>query len=255
MIKHVSATNALPASGDTIYPISSTSNSNSNVFGNIVPTLSQNMYSVFTVGTALSGCVWVNGSTAWQNTATATCANGANVDSIATLASGVSDNMSAVTDSSGNVHLTYIDSSGHTDYQEYTSSAWQSVVTLDSNSGNSYTSITYDTSNGSVYALWIRSGTVYYNQAFSPYTSGSWSTATTWKTGTNLTSLSSNYSGPDKIFAEWTSDSGEPYTVNWAVIAVPENLWFLFSLGIAVPFYAKKKRKTNITTIVRAKKQ
>jgi hypothetical protein len=164
--------------------------------------------------------------------------------------------MSAVTDSSGNVHLTYIDSSGHTDYREYTSSAWQSPVTLDGNSGNGYVSMSLDTSNNSVYSFWVRGGHIYYKHGVSPFASGNWDASSVdWHSGTNLTNLTTDYSVNAKVFAEWTSNSGSPYTVNWDIIAVPENLWFLFSLGIAVPVLARKKRSKNSVMITRQYKK
>jgi hypothetical protein len=247
-IRGLSTPNILPADlgGDMVYTLSDPANSNSNVFGVIVPQTSQNMYETFTVGTALHGCVWVNGSTAWQDSLGNSCDSGANFDSIATVSSGISNNMSAVADPSGNVHLTYVDSNGYVLYQEYTSSAWQSPVTLDGNSGNGYVSMSLDTSNNSVYSFWVRGDHIYYKHGVSPFASGNWDASSAdWHSGTNLTNLTTNYSGNAKVFAEWTSDTGSPYTVNWDTIAVPENLWFLFSLGIAIPLYRKRKVRKN----------
>lgn len=46
----------------------------SNVYGNIVPLASQDMYATFVSGTAMEGCVWDNSDIAWENSAgTAAC--------------------------------------------------------------------------------------------------------------------------------------------------------------------------------------
>jgi len=40
---------------------------NANVFGNIVPLSSQDMYATFVVNTDILGCQWVNSSSEWQD--------------------------------------------------------------------------------------------------------------------------------------------------------------------------------------------
>jgi len=247
-IKETVTTNTLPADsgGDTVYSISDPTNSNSNVFGVIVPQTSQNMYAAFTEGTSLEGCVWVNGSTAWQDSSGNSCASGANYDSIATVTSGVSNNISAVADSSGNVHLAYIDSNDYTTYQEYTSSAWQTAVTLDGNSGNGYVSMSLNTSDNSLYAIWIRGNHIYYEHGVAPFASGNWDvSATDWHSGTNLTNLTSDSSGSGIIFAEWTSGSSSPYTVNWDDVIVPENIYLMIGFVPLVSYFIKRKKKSS----------
>jgi hypothetical protein len=245
-IKETVSTNTLPGGGDTIYTISDPTNSNSNVFGVIVPQTSQNMYAAFTEGTSLEGCVWVNGSTAWQDSSGNSCASGANYDSIATVTSGVSNNISAVADSSGNVHLAYIDSNDYTTYQEYTSSAWQTAVTLDGNSGNGYVSMSLNTSDNSLYAIWIRGNHIYYEHGVAPFASGNWDvSATDWHSGTNLTNLTSDSSGSGIIFAEWTSGSSSPYTVNWDDVIVPENIYLMIGFVPLVSYFIKRKKKSS----------
>jgi hypothetical protein len=245
----------LPTGAEATYVVSDPTNSNSNVFANITPLqTNQNMYIVFTVGTALKGCVWVNGSTTWQNTAGSSCINGANTDAIATVTSGVSTNLSSTSTAAnfpGYVFLAYIDSSGHTVFQEYASGAWQTAVTLDSNSGNTYVTTTYYYVNGSsdyVVVYWIRSGTIYTNAGIEPYASGNWQgSATAWKTGTNLTNLtavaSANATNP--VFAEWTSDASAPYTVNWASFTVPENMYLMIGFIPLMSYFIKRKRKSS----------
>jgi len=132
------------------------------------------------------------------------------------------------------VYLVYIDSSGHTVFQEYTSGAWQGAVTLDSNSGNTNVSISYDYIDGTndvIDVFWIRGNHIYYKSNILPFSSGNWSAVTDWHSGTNLTNLTSDYSDSwsRRGYAEWTSGSGSPYTVNWDII-VPENPWMMIGL-------------------------
>jgi hypothetical protein len=254
-IKEITTTNTLPtvSGGDAVYTISDPANSDANVFGTIVARNSNDMYITFVVNNSFMGCIWFNSDTAWEDSLAGSCASGANYDSIGTVSLGLSKSISAVSDSNGDIHVLYINSSGNTVYDEYVWS-WESTVILDSASGNTYPSITLDTSNNSLYAFWIRNdGTddhIYYKN------STNWGAAATdWHSGTNLTNLTSNYSGNGKVFAEWSSGAASPYTINWDIIAVPENLWLFFSLGIAVPVFAGKKRNKNSVKITRQYKQ
>jgi hypothetical protein len=114
--------------------------------------------------------------------------------------------------------------------------------------------MTYNWNDDSIYALWIRSDTIYDNYALSPYTSGSWmGTPYVWKTGTNLRNLSAQYAGASstQIFAEWTSDSSAPYTVNWAIVTVPENLLIFLMAGPVLPFLLKRKKKREAAIVCR----
>jgi hypothetical protein len=60
----------------TTVPVTQISNdqTNANVFGNIVPLASQDMYAAFAVNTSIKGCVWNNSTTAWKTSdGTASC--------------------------------------------------------------------------------------------------------------------------------------------------------------------------------------
>jgi len=216
--------------------LSSTSNTDANVYGVIVPLSSQDMYAVWTRATAIEGKFFDDPTNGWDSSAT----------SIATGTSGVTNNLSAVSDSSGNVHLAYINSSDGVSYQERTSS-WQTAITLDSNTGDDYPTISLDTDNSDLYALWIRSNIIYYKKGVSPYGSGNWdSSAASWKTGTSTAYVSSNYSGPGRIFATWTEGSSSPYSVMWGdIIIVPERLLALLGPGFLFPLFLRRKRKGN----------
>ncbi len=138
---------------------------------------------------------------------------------IATGSSGISNSISVVADSSGNTHMVYIDQNGHAVYQKRTSS-WQTAVTLDSNSGNAYPTISLNTSTGDIYAFWIRGNHIYYKKAVSPYASGDWdASATDWKTTGTNTDVTANYSGAGYIFAEWYDGSN----VQWGKVLPSSN--------------------------------
>ncbi len=171
---------------------------NTNKYGVIVPKNSGAM-----------AAIWLDGSTIESKNF-----DGNNWDTTATVATGntgLTKSISAVADSSGNIHLVYINSSNQTIYQEYTSS-WQTAVTLDSNSGNEYPTIAYNTTNNNLFAFWVRGGNIIYKEGTSDYTSGNWdAVATDWQTTGSNIYLTSNYSGNNNIFVEWTNGS----TLSW----------------------------------------
>ncbi|OGM63271.1 hypothetical protein A2961_05240 [Candidatus Woesebacteria bacterium RIFCSPLOWO2_01_FULL_39_21] len=210
------------------------SSANSNKYGTIVSLGSGNMYAVWIDNTTIEGKKY-NG-TSWDGSPT----------SIATSGTGLNNNMSMVADSSGYAHLLYIDSNDYAVYQEYTTS-WQTAVNLDTNAGNDYATISIDTANNDLYALWIRSNTIYYKKGVSPYASGNWDTSATsfYSTGTN-TYVTSNYSGDGMIFAEWTTGTGSPYTVNWKYAIIPEKIWMLLGLGLVVPGFIKRWKRRKV---------
>jgi hypothetical protein len=206
----------------------------------IVPRTSGSVYASFIDGTAIKGCVYdAAGDSRWENTAGSTCVDGANQDSIATGTSGLSNNLSAVADSSGYVNLSYIDSTGSAEFRRYTTS-WSNPTCLEVTTGNTYTTISLDSTTGDLYAFWIRSNHIYYKK----YTSGTstWdSSPTDWKSGTNLTNLTSNYSAEGRIFAQWTSGSSSPYTINWDILLnIPERIWLFLGLGLIIPRLRRK---------------
>jgi hypothetical protein len=128
-------------------------------------------------------------------------------DAIATGTTGLTTTLSTLSDGSGNVHLIYIDNSGHTIYQERTTS-WQTAVTLDSNAGNTYPTLSSNSTTGDLYAFWIRTADIFYKKGVSTYASGNWdASATSWKTTGTNTFVTSNYSGTNRIFAQWYDGS------------------------------------------------
>lgn len=184
------------------------------VAGAVAPLASQNMYTVYVAGTSLKGSQYTNG-TGWSAPTT-----------IATVSSGPSNITSLTGDSTNNAaYLTYIDGSGHAVFKKYTSSAWQTPVTLDSNAGNTYPSITRDTNTGNLYAFWIRSNTTFCQSAASPYTA--WSTCSNFSsfntsTNTYLTSPASFSSATSSLPFIWTSGTS-PYSVEFDKVTFISN--------------------------------
>jgi hypothetical protein len=158
-------------------------------------------------------------ATAHQRTLTILKITNSGYDNIATTTSGVTNNISTLNDASGNIHLVYIDSSGNTIYRKYTSS-WQTAVTLDSNSGNAFPTISYNSSNDTVYAFWIRSSDIYYKKGSPTHTSGFWDASpTTWQTAGTNTYITSSLSYSNDIFAQWYDGS----SVQWSKIVLNQS--------------------------------
>lgn len=124
-------------------------------------------------------------------------------DAIATIPTSSPKTFISSSDSSGNLHLAYINSSNQTIYRERTST-WQTAVTLDSNTSNSYPTISLNTNNNDLYVFWIRADDIFYKKGVSPYASGDWdASATSWKSTNTNTSVIASTSGNDKVYAEW----------------------------------------------------
>ncbi|MCA9381958.1 hypothetical protein KC660_00950, partial [Candidatus Dojkabacteria bacterium] len=176
----------------------------------------QDYSSIVSLGSSKLYAVWTNGPNIFGK-----YYNGSSWDSSPTIiGTFVSSgrNFSLTSDSNGNAHLVYGNSSDQIIYQEYTTS-WQSAVTLDSNSSNETPTITIDPSSGTLYAFWINNDDILYKTASSPYTSGYWdaSPTTLESNGVNnyLTSGLNTYTtgGP---FLAWTEGTGSPYNVKFA---------------------------------------
>ena len=138
------------------------------------------------IGSGDAYAVWINGTDIQGKKYTSGSGWDASATSIATGVTGLPYNMTVVSDDSGYMHLVYIDSSNNVIYRKYTTS-WQTPVTLDSNTGNAYPSISIDASTGDLYAFWILSNHIYFKLGVSPHGSTDWDTdATDWQdTGIN----------------------------------------------------------------------
>ena len=198
------------------------------------------MYAVWIDDTAIEGKKFTSGA-GWTGSTT----------SIATGATGLTKNMSAVVDPTNNyIHLTYTDSSNYMKYDQYDGTDWDySADTLDGSATCEYATISVDTATNDLYALWIRSNHIYYKKAaYSAGPTWTWDgSATDWKTTTSGAYVTSNYSGNGMIFAEWTEGSGSPYSVNWDYILIPERLWLFFGLTPLLITYLRKRRRKIIS--------
>jgi len=141
---------------------------------------------------------------------------------IDTGVTGLTKNMSAVASTQSSVdyvHLIYDDSSSHVIYDQWDSSNenWTSFgnQTLDSDGTCEYLTLSKNTANNDLYAIWIRGDDIYYSTDSSPYTS--WSGATSWQTSGTNKWVTAGYKdfGSSNIFAEWTEGTGSPYSIMW----------------------------------------
>jgi hypothetical protein len=241
-IRAVRSTNADDQSTwDSYTTLSSTSNIHPNTYPVILPLSSQNMYAVWVKEAAIEGKKYTEGA-GWD----------ASVTSIGSIYSDYNNyNISAVstTGSPDRVHLIYPNTStGYVTYDQWnsTDNNWTSFsdVTLDSSGVGEYLTLSLDTDTSDLYAFWVRSDVIYYKKGVSPYNSGNWdASATTFKSNGQVTWLSSNYSGPSRVFATWTQGDVSPYSVLWKYVIVPERLLALLGLGPLLPLFLRRKRK------------
>jgi hypothetical protein len=138
--------------------------------------------------------------------------------------------MSAVAGTSDTIHLVFSGASsaaptnGAVYYVKYSSGAWGTQITLDSNTTNQAPQISIDGS-GNLYAFWIRANTIFYKKGVSPYAAGNWdaSPTTFYNTGTN-NSLSSSYTqGNSTIQLLWTQGTGSPFSIEFATLNISSN--------------------------------
>lgn len=92
-------------------------------------------------------------------------------DSIDSVPSNVYDSMSAVSDGSGNVYVSYIDdeSTDKVSMKKYNGSYWGPVMQVAdaADANDSYTTLSYDSTNSDLYGFWIDRSTsdIYYKKA------------------------------------------------------------------------------------------
>jgi hypothetical protein len=234
-IKAVQSINADdPSVWNTASTLSDATNTSPNNYATINSLGNGNMYAVWIRGTTIEGSLYSSGT--WASVP----------DLIAAGSTGMNNNFSISSDTNNNLYLSYIDGTGLVQFQEYTTS-WSGATQVSSGSTtNAYTSISVDTNNNNVYVLYIRTsstaGTIYYNK----YSGGSWAgeTSTGWKVDSTNTNLTTNFADSGKIYGEWTSGSGSPYTISWTDIIVPENTYLMIGFIPLVSYFIKRKKKT-----------
>lgn len=118
---------------------------------------------------------------------------------------------SIATDSSGNVQLLSLNTSGYPVFDLFnTSTGWASTTTLNS-SASTNPCLGINQSNGNRYALWRETNNIKYKV----YSSGSWGSATTASgSGTNVHLTCAAVQDADSKFTLlWTEGSGSPYNI------------------------------------------
>ncbi len=150
-------------------------------------------------------------------------AGGGNYDTIDTIPANLQDTFSTVADSSGNVHLIYVDneSTDQISYRKYNGTTWSTatLVTDSASDNHSYPTLTLDTNSGNLYAFWIDTSTSYIYYSVCDITSNcdedsDWAAETEWKTTGTNTYLTSNYSGVEEVFAQWFDGT----SIQWGIV-------------------------------------
>jgi hypothetical protein len=194
-ISTTSASNSFEALGN-----SATKGVNSTVNALALDTINYNLYlggSFATAGDYLSRFLAIYGPSVTANV-------------------GINSSISAVSDSSGNVYLTYTKTSDNDLYMKrfnVTTGVWGSEVAVHTGTVDSV-SLSLDTFNSNkLYAIYQDTNHIYAREAASPYTS--WSTAEAITTiGTNRYPIAGFYtSGSGEYFVMWTEGTESPYDV------------------------------------------
>lgn len=176
-------------------------------------TNSANMYAIYSYTDSANtkkilGKLWTDGSSSWASSP----------DTIASAtATALANIKSAVSVSSDTVHLIYqAPSDSKLYYAQYSGGAWGAPVNIDSNTTDTYPTLSVNTANGNLYAFYIRSNIIYYRQGTSPYASINWSGENTLvSSGTNVGTNSSYNVGNNYAIMTWTDGTGSPYNVRF----------------------------------------
>jgi len=208
-----------PSSWGGVNTLSSGTQLAGQTFGyfSIVPmTTSSNMYFTYgsskTVTSTIGGNLWTDSNSTMSLSTT-----------IATVTvAGTPSPSSAVSMGSDVVQLVYDDcssgsgcpSGGEVFYAKYSSGAWNTPIAIDTNTTDLYPTLT---KNGTdLYALYIRSNSIYYRKGVSPYAAGNWGGENTLvSTGTNAYLTSSYDTSNVSAIMTWTEGTGSPYNVRF----------------------------------------
>ncbi len=204
-----------------------------NLYAIILPLSNQDMYAIWYNQTNIEGKEYTSGS-GWGT-----------LTSIGTTTSGVTNKtVSAVVDSSYNIHLVYVNETGRVNYTKYTTS-WSSPTVLDTDANNEYVTITIDNSTDYLYAFWISSN---YQIEGQEYTGSSWSTITEIETNTNakdwLTSVY-NVSAVGEVCWEWTQGTSSPYDARFERIPEFTEILIPFLTTCFVIFLSRRRKSVS----------
>jgi len=185
-------------------------------YSTVVPRASSAAYAVWMDGTTIEGKNY-NGST-WDGSPT----------TIDTGLTGLADTFSAVSDSSGNVHLLYIsdETTDQVSHSKFNGTSWSSpaLVADAADANDSYPTLTLDTTNNDLYAFWVdtSSSDIYYSVCDTTTNcddAGEWGAEVAWQTSGTNTAVSSNFSGAALLFAQWYTGTG----IDWDIIVLGGN--------------------------------
>ncbi len=208
-----------------------TSVSNAFVYPTIVPLSGGNMYALWYADGNIAGKKYTG---TWSSQ-----------ESIDTTTPSVATKIpSAVSDSSDNVHLAYISSTGTVLYRERTSS-WSTPTTLNSTSGSTSPTITVVSGSSNLYAFWIAGSYQIKGKQFT----GSWTDITLIDTSTiqkgYLTSPYS-YSAGSLNFL-WDQGGSSPWEVKTQYIPEFQDLLLPTILtGVLVLSLARRRRNRAV---------
>ena len=196
--------------------------------------------------------LYSDGTDVWYNRLLLSGTTPGSQDAIDTVPTGLSKNISAVSDASGDVHLIFIDdeSTDQVSYKRRTGSTWGGTATLVADAednDDSYVSLSLDETNSVLYALWIDTSLsdIFYSSCTTSTgcdAASEWVAENPWKTTGTNTNVTSNYSSTGPIFAEWTVGSASPYAVQADIVVIPEYLWLFLPMAPFIPLLLKRKK-------------
>lgn len=148
-------------------------------------------------------------------------------DTISTgLATGLNKNITTIGQTISTVdyvHLAYVNSSGNVYYDRYDGDWDFTATSLDSDTDNTYLSMSLDTATSDAYLGYIASGNddIYMKKAtYSAGPTWTWGTSTTFKTDASeiYSNYNASYSGGGKLGSFFTLGDLSPYNLDWEVV-------------------------------------
>ncbi|HYS72304.1 MAG TPA: hypothetical protein VEM95_07765, partial [Thermoplasmata archaeon] len=233
----VRSTNADDVSSwGSVTNLMSASISTNNIFPTVLPQSGGDMYAVWYANGNIQGRKYTASNTTWWNT----------VETIASTTSGVTTKIpSATVDSSDNVDIVYIDSSGAVIHKQRASS-WGSADTVDAGSGNTSPTITRESSTGDLYVFYLQTtGQVKGRKLHS----GSWSDMTTGVDTNTITKafITSPYTvdAAWKVAWEWDQGTTSPYEIKVAHIPEFGDLLPPIAMTIVIVLSIRGRRRSR----------
>ncbi|MBL7663451.1 choice-of-anchor D domain-containing protein [bacterium] len=139
-----------------------------------------------------------------------------------------SSDISAIGDSSNNLHLLAVDNSSNIYYRQYDSdlSQWVDLVPLNATDAASRPGISYSPDTGKIYAVYRDGNSIFFRRAVSPYAAANWDS-----TATPIINLGPNTNpnvqadiASDRILVNWTSGFFAPFNVYSSLISIDQEM-------------------------------